>query len=304
MKSMNEDFYKSLLTAPEFVANYTMNESAWIGHIPFGAWLVKQLKPKNFVELGTHYGHSYFAICQAIQEADLNTKCFAIDLWEGDEHSRSYGNDVFQTVENYSTEHYRSFSNLLKMTFDDALSHFDEGSIDLLHIDGLHTYEAVKHDYETWLPKLAPGAVILFHDTSVKENNFGVYRLWDELTKVHPQHFNFDHSFGLGVVRLSGGDPIGSLNWLGGNYDVSMMLNNFFSACGVKEKSRHELIRINNDLMSLLKGQNEHIRLQDQSVNELRHQIDFLEEKNQAILRSFSWRITAPFRLVKNFIRK
>jgi glycosyltransferase involved in cell wall biosynthesis len=311
MQNINENLHKSLLTVPEFVANYTKNESAWIGHIPFGAWLVKQLKPRNFVELGTHYGHSYFAICQAIQEAGLKTKCFAIDLWEGDEHARRYGNDVFETVENYNNEHYLSFSTLLKMTFDDALSHFDEGSIDFLHIDGLHTYEAVKHDYETWLPKLAPGAVILFHDTTVKENNFGVYRLWDELIQKYPYNLNFSHSHGLGIIQINHVGKATSLDWLSADDGVKKLINNYFSFVGQKEKARHELLRIQDIHVEQIHGYLREIDALNSAVDRQKKEINALTELAHeryghimGLYGSRSWRLTRPLRLMGRIARR
>ena len=64
---------------------------------------------------------------------------------------------------------YESFSTLLRMTFDQALEQFQDRSVDLLRHDGCHAYEAVKRDYETWLPKMSESGIILFHDTAVFE---------------------------------------------------------------------------------------------------------------------------------------
>src|SRR5262245_12022543 len=173
--------------------------NAWVEHIPFAFWLMEKLKPERFVELGTHTGNSYFAFCQAAKSLSPGTQCFAVDTWQGDDHAGKYGEEIYAEVSRNNDRHYRSFSRLVRSTFDEALDGFAEGSIDLLHIDGLHTYEGVKHDFESWRPKLTSNAVVLFHDTNVRDRGFGVFKLWAELAGQY-QHFEFLHSNGLGVL--------------------------------------------------------------------------------------------------------
>src|SRR5262249_43332958 len=189
-------FRRSMFWRPERQA-----PSAWIEHVPFAFWLVDILRPRTVVELGTHFGVSYSAICQAVKSLDLATCCFALDTWNGDEQVGCYAEDGYCNFAAFHDQRYGAFARLVRSTFDEALRHFEDGSIDLLHIDGLHNYEAVRHDYESWLPKLSPDAVILFHDTNVRENNFGVFRLWSEVTRGH-LHFYFLHGHGLGVLGL------------------------------------------------------------------------------------------------------
>ena len=76
---------------------------------------------------------------------------------------------------------FADFSSLLKMRFDEALPLFSDGSVDLLHIDGFHSYEAASHDLNSWLPKLSENAVVLLHDTHEIAPGFGVHTLWAEL---------------------------------------------------------------------------------------------------------------------------
>lgn len=188
-----------------------MAMSTWVDHIHFAYDLVAELKPKKIVELGTHNGISFFTFCQSATENNIETLCYAIDTWEGDEHAGQYGEDVFEAVRDHAREHYRGISYLMRMLFDDALKHFDDESVDLLHIDGLHTYEAVKHDFDTWYSKVKPGGVILFHDIEARMEDFGVWKFWQELEAEHTT-YAFPYGFGLGVLIKPGAErPSGDL---------------------------------------------------------------------------------------------
>jgi glycosyltransferase involved in cell wall biosynthesis len=174
-------------------------ESAWYGHVPFAHWIVGATRPSSIVELGTYNGVSYSAFCDAVLAERIDTRCFAVDTWLGDDHAGAYGEAVFADLERFHDARYGAFSRLLRCTFDDALRYVPDGSIDLLHIDGRHGYDDVRHDFSTWEPKLSSRAVVLFHDTNVREREFGVWRFWQELRTSH-RSFEFLHAYGLGVL--------------------------------------------------------------------------------------------------------
>jgi hypothetical protein len=232
----------SLVEIASFLPKSIEFPNSWVGHIPFAAWVIQEIAPQNFVELGTHSGNSYFAFCQSVAQAGLKTKCFAIDSWEGDEHAGFYENEIYVKVDQHNRQHYAEFSQLLKMTFDEGLQHFADQSIELLHIDGLHSYEAVLHDFETWLPKLTPGAIVLFHDTNVHQGSFEVYRLWSDLTKRYPHHLEFFHSHGLGVLQV--GEPLEGkkLDWLQSGAVEKQKMVDFFSSLGARQLERYQLM--------------------------------------------------------------
>ena len=188
----------------EYLRDLSVVEAPWGGHNFFAYDLVVNFRPATVVELGTFKGYSLFSFSQAVKDCKLKTKIHAVDTWEGDKHAGFFGDELYKEFKKVLDKHYQDLDIILhRKTFDDAVEEFQNNSIDILHIDGLHTYKAVKHDFETWLPKVKKDSgVILLHDIYVKRDDFGVHKLWAELKKKYKNTVSFKHSNGLGVIFL------------------------------------------------------------------------------------------------------
>ena len=196
---MNWKYYNPQFDFGKYLRN---QDSAWSGHLSFAYDLVRNTEPKIIVELGTHRGHSFFSFAQAVKDGELQTKLYAIDSWEGDPQAGYYGAKIYQEVTRIVKEEYQSLDiNILRGYFQKFVKDFNNDSIDILHIDGLHTYKAVKADFEMWRPKMRKNGIILMHDISEKKKGFGVYRLWAELITKYST-ISLEYAHGLGLILL------------------------------------------------------------------------------------------------------
>lgn len=161
--------------------------SAWTGHRQFAEWLVTVMKPEVIVDLGVDYGYSTFCLANP----GIGT-VYGIDSFEGDVHTGFHA-DTFDKVHNMIKENNYTNVEIIKGYFDEVCETWDK-KIDILHIDGLHTYEATLNNYEKWKRHLTDKSVLIMHDTvSFPE----VRQVYDE---IDMPKLMFEHSAGLGVL--------------------------------------------------------------------------------------------------------
>jgi predicted O-methyltransferase YrrM len=117
------------------------------------------------VEIGSWKGKSTVFLGRGSQSGD-HVKIYAIDPHTGSpEHKKEYGHvrtfaEFKKNIENSGID------GLIipeKKTSREAADNFEK-PVELLFIDGAHEYEAVKMDFELWIPKLLEGGTVTFHD--------------------------------------------------------------------------------------------------------------------------------------------
>jgi hypothetical protein len=194
------DYSKVLSPASYLRPKHWVPPGPWEGHAPFAAWLVDALRPRTLIELGTHYGFSLFAFAEAAKNLGIEIDLHAIDAWEADNPAGVFGEEPIVTVQRIAAEDYPNV-HLHQGYFGDVAPQFPDGFADVIHIDGTHTYDEVRRDFDAYLPKASDRGVILMHDVYAWRKDFGVFQLWDELADRYPSH-RFTHSWGLGVLLV------------------------------------------------------------------------------------------------------
>lgn len=125
---------------------------------------VYALRPKVVVEIGTAWGGSLFCWAQA---ADPEALLVSVDIPGGvggggylAESVPHFKNFCFDTQHLVSVIGDSRDPSVIRQVHD-ALG---GRRIDLLFIDGDHSYRGVKGDFECYGPLVSPGGVVMFHD--------------------------------------------------------------------------------------------------------------------------------------------
>ena len=167
---------------------------------------IEMLKPKTVVEIGTANGGTLFMSTRLSEDDAL---IVSIDL-PGGEFGGGYPE--------WKVPIYKSFARAdQKIELIRGNSHADETflqlenvlngrKIDYLFIDGDHTYEGAKMDFEKYRNLVRPGGKVGFHDIVVhKGSECDVYKLWNEV-KLEYKHREFvndweQNCYGIGIIE-------------------------------------------------------------------------------------------------------
>lgn len=120
--------------------------------------LVKSLESPLCVEIGRFKGGSTFLIAQALGQGKL----VSIDLHRKmmlKSEGASYDEQLRFALRRFKLADKVELAVADSSTYPNA-----DSSVDLIFIDGDHTYEGVKRDYQHWLNAVKPGGHIIFHD--------------------------------------------------------------------------------------------------------------------------------------------
>jgi predicted O-methyltransferase YrrM len=166
---------------------------------------IEKLRPKVVVEIGTANGGTLFL---ASRLADPNALIISIDL-PGGKFGGGYPDWKIPIYKAFArkeqvVELIRGDSHA-PATFDQVKNLLGGRKVDYLFIDGDHTYEGAKQDFERYSQLVRPGGLIGFHDIVVhKGSDCKVFELWQEVKRsyVHKEFVNdWDQNcYGVGVI--------------------------------------------------------------------------------------------------------
>lgn len=121
------------------------------------------------VEIGVDYGYSLFTLAKDYPNATV----IGIDPYHEYGHWQDARNHVHRFLPDFKNVRLvekRSEEFVLDWQKPDVYC-----DIDVLHIDGDHSYEGVKRDYENWARFVRAGGVVLFHDVEAFRDSVGKF---------------------------------------------------------------------------------------------------------------------------------
>lgn len=176
---------------------------------------VMHLKPERVLEIGTAKGGTLYLWTQA---ATPDAVIVSVDL-PGGEFGGAYPTCRIPFYESFAREgqkmHLLLADSHLSETYENVARIFSSRSIDFAFIDGDHTYEGVKADFNQYGPLVRPGGLIAFHDILPRPDlpDIQVDKFWKEIKDRYEtvEFIGTKESgrkvIGIGLLRV-GSEPV------------------------------------------------------------------------------------------------
>lgn len=149
--------------------------------------ILNSAKPKVILEIGTANGGTLFLFSRVASEDAI---IISIDL-PGGKFGGGYPKWKIPLYKSFEKKNQRIYLIRENSHKQEALEKvkkiLNDKRVDFLFIDGDHSYEGVKRDFEMYSPLVRKGGIIAFHDIvpGPEENVGGVPRFWQEIKQKY-----------------------------------------------------------------------------------------------------------------------
>ncbi len=199
-ENVDESFAEAWKRVVELGATVSQDpeELEWLG-----GWL-RWRGCSSFLEIGSRRGGSFFLLSLALPPG---SRVAALDLPGGPWGSADSAETLTKVGEALKERGYQVSTVLRNSNSPEAVAEirrlFPNG-LDAVFVDGDHSYEGVRADYENYFPLLKPGGCFALHDVWPRhaEPGIEVYAFWVELMRLHVWDFFVARpsSPGIGVI--------------------------------------------------------------------------------------------------------
>jgi len=168
---------------------------------------VQKHKPKVIAEIGTWNGGTFYVWTRINPLAE---KIISIDLPDGD-YGGGYDEKRIKFFSEFTADRRNTSLSFIRgdskseSTLKMLMSVLGKDTIDFLYIDGDHTYEGIKKDFEIYVKLMSPDGLVGFHDINTFKDGYGVHKYWNEI-KENYRHEEFikpgSRVMGNGLIYL------------------------------------------------------------------------------------------------------
>lgn len=153
------------------------------------------------LEIGTYMGVSGAIIAKAL---DINGKLFCVDPFEEKNGKKNPGYIMaLRQFKKYDVNKKVTF--LLGYSTNQAIISQIPNQLDFVFIDGDHSYEGLKNDWQIVLNKLIVGGIVCLHDTTIPKEepykNFGSVQFFNENISFDKRFELLENVYSMNVLK-------------------------------------------------------------------------------------------------------